>query len=193
MRAANTASAIRDGLPRDVVESIRQGRNLNPAADGAARASADAARAVAGLPPLQGGSMPLLSNVPADSRVSVVGVYEAAITTSATTAGANRIGGIRINVMPGNKPIVLVLTSYEPVRWTINAGTRKIAAILLSGYNESSVTGQGNAQVLKIGSTHAYKMDSSEYARLKQDVGRYVANPIQSFQGGYKGQEFSVN
>jgi hypothetical protein len=179
VRAANTASAIRNGLPRDVVESIRQGRGPN-SAQGAA----------AGLP--APGVKPLLTDVPADAKVSFIGVYEAASTTPAT-GGGNRTGGIRVNVAPGSTPLVLVLTSYEPVRWTINSSNRKISAILLSGNAQSSVISPGNPQVLKIGSAYAYKMDSHEYTRVKQDVARYVSNPVQSFQGGYKGQDFSVN
>jgi hypothetical protein len=179
VRAMNTAAAIRDGLPRDVVEAIRQGRGPN-SAQGAA----------AGLP--APGAKPLLADVPADAKVSFIGVYEAA-STSPSASGGNRTGGIRVNVTPGNTPLVLVLTSYEPVRWTINSANRKISAILLSGNAQSSVISPGNPQVLKIGSAYAYKMDSQEYARVKQDIARYVSNPVQSFQGGYKGQDFSVN
>jgi hypothetical protein len=178
VRAMNTASAIRDGLPRDVVEAIRQGRGPNSTQGGAA-----------GLP--APGFKPLLTDVPADAKVSFIGVYEAASTSP--SSGGNRTGGIRVNVTPGSTPLVLVLTSYEPVRWNINSGNRKISAILLSGNAQSSVISPGNPQVLKIGSAYAYKMDSQEYARVKQDIARYVSNPVQSFQGGYKGQDFSVN
>ena len=173
VRAMNTASAIRDGLPRDVVEAIRQGRGPN--------SSKDAAIAAAGV-------KPLLTDVPANAKVSVIGVYEGTQSTP-----GSRTGSVRVNVTPGNTPLVLVLSSYEPVRWTVNTGGRKISAILLSSYGESSVISPGALQILKIGSTYAYKMDSPEYGKLKQDVARYVANPVQSFQGSYKGQDFSVN
>jgi hypothetical protein len=134
---------------------------------------------------------PMLTDVPANAKVSIIGVYEAAVTTSAR--GGNRIGGVRVNVMPGNTPLVLVLTSYEPVRWTINSGNRKISAILLSGNAESSVGNPGHTQVIKIGSAYAYEMNSAGYLRIKQELARYVSNPVQVFQGGYKGQDFSVN
>jgi hypothetical protein len=137
------------------------------------------------------GARPLLADVSPDAKVSFIGVYEAASTTP-MPSGA-RIGGIRVNVMPGSTPLVLVLTSYEPVRWTINSGNRKISAILLSGNEQSSVINPGGAQVVKIGSSYAYKMDGPGYASLKQAVARYVSNPVQAFQGGYKGQDFSVN
>ena len=137
------------------------------------------------------GAKPLLTDVSPDAKVSFIGVYEASSTTP-MPSGA-RIGGIRVNVMPGSTPLVLVLTSYEPVRWTINSGNRKISAILLSGNEQSSVISPGGAQIVKIGSSYAYKMDGPGYASVKQAVARYVSNPVQAFQGGYKGQDFSVN
>jgi hypothetical protein len=88
--------------------------------------------------------------------------------------------------------VVLALSSYEPVTWVINSNKRKISAILLSGYYESSVVGHGNTQVLKIGGKYAYKIDSPEYLHLKQDIARYVSNPVQSFQGRYTAREFMV-
>ena len=32
-----------------------------------------------------------------------------------------------------------------------------------------------------------------DYEPLKRDIARYVPNPVQSFQGSYRGQTFSVN
>jgi hypothetical protein len=178
VRAMNTAAAIRDGLPRDVVEAIRQGRGPNSYA------------AAPSMPAVK----PMLANVPENAKVSVIGVYEAEGATRRTGGGSggNRSGSIRINLAPGNTPLILALSSYEPITWVINSNGRKIHTILVSGYYESTVVGQGSAQVLKIGSTHAYKMDSPEYMKLKQDIARYVSNPVQTFQGGYKGREFLV-
>lgn len=136
---------------------------------------------------------PLLDNVPEDARLSVIGVYEPEVSTVRSGGGGNKTGNIKVNVGPGKTPVVLALSSYEPVTWVIsNSSGRKISAILLSGYYESTVAGQGNAQVLKIGRTHAYSMDGPDYVRLKQDLARYVSNPVTSFQGGYKGREFMV-
>jgi hypothetical protein len=175
VRAMNTASAIRDGLPRDVVERIRRGSGSGVASDAAAQAAANAAPAAARL-------QPMLTDVPANARVAFVGVYEP----------EPRGGSVRINVAQDSLPLVLVLSSYESVNWVINPGGRKIAAVLVSGYKPSTVTGQGKADVLRVGSRYAYKLDSSEYLNLKTDVARYINNPIQSFQGAYKGQAFEV-
>jgi hypothetical protein len=176
VRAANAAAGIRDGLPRETIDAIRRGSNLT------------------GGTPLPLSKNPLLTDIPANAKTSVIGVYEGASASSSSGSGSppRGTGQVRINVQPGATPLVLVLSSYEPVNWIINSNGRKISAILMSSYHESKVTGAQNVQVLKMGSRHAYKMDSREYELLKQDISRYVSNPVQSFQGSYKGQDFSV-
>lgn len=172
VRAANAASAMRDGLPRDVVERIRNG-----------------SAAGAGAPTIT----PMLANVPANAEVAVIGVYQPRQDSRATTAQRSP-GGIRVAIGTGTRPLVLVLSSYEPVRWQLqNPGGRRISAILLSGYHESTVAGHSGANVLKIGSNYAYKLDSNQYVQLKQAVSRYVANPVRTFQGAYEASEFSVS
>ncbi len=173
VRAMNVASAIRDGLPRDVIESIRKGTQGSGQRQGPA-------------------GTPLLTDVPSNARVVALGVYEGT-TSSPNASGGRRPGSVRINVLPGSAPLVLVLTSYEPVNWLVSTNGRKISKILVSGYYDSNVIGTDGTPVIKIGNKHAYKMDSNEYALLKQDVARYLSNPIQLFQGSYTGREFSVN
>jgi hypothetical protein len=181
VRAMNAAAAIRAGLPREVVEAIRRG---------------DSAGAVGSAAPFPPGTRAMLTDVPANARVLVVGVYEGASASGAPSVagpgGRRSPGSVRINVQPGSTPVVLVLASYESVRWVINNNGRKISAILMSGYEQSSVTGGDTSKVLRIGSRYAYKIDSNEYNQLKQDIARYVSNPVTTFQGSYKGQDFSV-
>lgn len=174
VRAANVRAAIRDGLPRETIEALRRG---------------DHPRAVAAdsySPPPQV-HKPIL-DIPADARVAMLGVYQAA----GSSQRASRTGPIFVNVAPGDKPIVLVLSSYEAVTWMIQPGSRKIAAVLLSGYTPSTVSGQGSAQVLRIGSRHAYKIESREFQELRRDLARYVGNATPVFQGAYEGREFQV-
>ncbi|MGQ3055461.1 MAG: hypothetical protein ACT6S0_27035 [Roseateles sp.] len=135
---------------------------------------------------------PLLTHVPQDAQVAVVGVYEAKGRARGAEAG-RALNVVRVNVMPASTSLVLVLSSYEPVRWVIQNSGRKISAILISGYHPSEALGAGTAPILKIGSTFAYKMESAEYEKLKKDVRRYVSNPVRSFQGSYTGQDFSVS
>ncbi|APW39835.1 hypothetical protein RD110_23705 [Rhodoferax koreense] len=166
------------------------------AAEAAARAAVEAAdkaatasgapltmRIPSGAPP---SPMPLLSRVPAQAQVAIVGVYE----------GSNhRVPGgapVRIFVPPSSIPLVLVLSSYESVQWLVQNSGRPISAVLLSGYSPSTVLGAGDAPVLRIGSAYAYQLNGANYAQLKQDVARYVPNRVDSFQGLYQGKEFSI-
>ncbi|MDM0109694.1 WD40 repeat domain-containing protein [Variovorax sp. J22R24] len=138
------------------------------------------------------GPAAMLTHVPPNAQVDAIGVYES--KAGVHGAGAGRTAGpVRVTVMPSSTPLVLVLASYEPVRWMIeNPGNRKISAVLVSGYHDSTVFGAGGAQVLKIGAGYAYKIDSPEYRELKASVARYVSNPIRIFQGTYSGQTFTV-
>lgn len=167
--------AMRSGQPRGAVDAIRRGRSATAAAAPAAPAT-----------------KPLLPEVSTHARVSVVGVHDSA-ASSRVAGGSWRPGGVTVNVQPGATPLVLVLSSQEPVKWLVHTNGRKIEAVLISGDQESSVYGTGDTRVLKIGPRAVYKMDSPDYEPLKRDIARYVANPVQSFQGSYRGQTFSVN
>lgn len=128
-------------------------------------------------------------DVPADATIAMLGVYQ---PKGGNVGGRRTAAPITVRVGPGSKPIVLVLASYEAVTWMIQPGSRKIAAVLLSGYTPSSVHGQGPAQVVRIGSRYAYKFDSPEFQELRRDVARYVGNTTPVFQGGYEGSDFQV-
>lgn len=179
VRAMNTQSALRDGLPPEAVEAIRRGQmpmapsRIIPSA--AAPAAPPAGKTILEVPP--------------DAHIAMVGVYQAA----GSAQSSSRTGNVSITVAPGSAPIVLVLSSYEAVNWTIHPGGRKIAAVLVSGYKPSNVSGQGAAQVLRIGSTYAYRIDSPGFSVLRREVERYVGRATPVFQGGYEGSQFMVN
>ena len=134
------------------------------------------------------------SRVSANALVSAIGVYEGVTATGSPSPIQSHVPGeISVRIRPGSRPLVLVLSSYEPVRWTLNnPADRKIEAILLSGYHPSTVVGVQNVPVIRMGSTYAYELASPAYARLKQEIGKYVANPVDTFQGSYRGREFEV-
>lgn len=178
VRAANAAAAIRDGLPRDVIDDIRHGRSRSN--------QATTTVVLPGKPAPE----PMLKGVPSQARLHMIGVYEGVAEKGREAIRTAR--PVVVSVMPGNTPLVLSLSSYEAVRWRIvNPSNRPIAAVLLSGYTPSTV--EGSAPVTRIGSKYAYKLDSREYVTLKDDIAHYVANPVSSFQGAYSGQRFDIN
>jgi hypothetical protein len=136
-------------------------------------------------PPLVGKTV---LSVPADAKVAMLGVYQAAGSSKSPTHSGN----VTVLVGPGKEPLVLVLSSYEKVNWMVQAGNRKIAAVLLSGYNPSTVYGQGQAEVVRIGGRHAYKIDSPDFQELRREVARYVGPATPVFQGSYEGSLFQV-
>lgn len=183
VRAANVVAGMRDGLSREVIERIRAGTNHT------------ASTTLAGS--VKPGSHAMLTDVPADAEVAVIGVYQGRQVQgrplSTSSPSSRQSGSVNVTISGGGAPLVLVLSSYESVHWNVqNTGGRKIAAILLSSYHDSRVVGAANVKTLKIGSQCAYKLSSPQYNLLKTEIGRYVVNPVRSFQGSYEAADFSV-
>lgn len=146
---------------------------------------AQAAAAIANTP---------IAKAAADAQVEGVGVYQGvAIQSGSRASDGRRMGAVDVRVRPSARPIVLVLSSYEAVRWNVivEPGAR-LATVLLSSYGASQVVGAGGARVVQMGTTHAYKMGSSEYDALNQDVKKWTGKGMGIFQGRYEGSTFSV-
>ena len=138
-------------------------------------------------------SSSVITDLAKGARVEAVGVYEGVGGEHQTGSSNRQAGAVMVHVKPSAQPIVLVLSSYEPVRWILlpESGA-KIAAILLSGYYQSSVVGGGNARILSMGKAHAYKVNSPEYVALNMETMRYTGKNIDVFQGRYDGASFDV-
>lgn len=127
-----------------------------------------------------------------DADVEAVGVYE-------STGGSHgpgkpsKPGTVSVRVQRSRNPLVLVLTSYEPVNWEIETDPgARIAAILLGGYNPSRVSGLAGVRQIDIGRVHAYQQGDSGYGALEAAVARRTGKRIKSFQGRYSGESFVV-
>ena len=123
-----------------------------------------------------------------DASVQAVGVYQ-----GKKTGDSKSKPFIQVRVRPSSKPIVLVLSSYQAVRWVLipERGAR-IGVVLVSGYESSDVMGAGQARTIRLGSNYAYERSSSEYARLDEKVQKFLGQRIGTFQGLYEGENFSV-
>jgi len=127
-----------------------------------------------------------------DAQIEAVGVYEGAGGTHAS-GKQSQAGTVEITIRSSSIPIVLVLSSYEPVRWRLTPEPgAKIAAVLVSSYRASEVEGAGSARVIVIGNIHAYKNGTSEFNDLERQVFRLTGKHISLFQGAYNGVSFSV-
>ncbi|MCY1561985.1 hypothetical protein D9M68_993130 [compost metagenome] len=88
---------------------------------------------------------------------------------------------------------MLVLTSYEPVKWKlVRESGAPLLAVLVSGYHKSDVSGAGAARVLDLGRSYAYTRESREYNELNRGVLRRAGKSIDLFQGRYEGSSFEV-
>lgn len=127
-----------------------------------------------------------------DAEVEGVGVYEGGGAKHGI--GQKTVPGVvEVRVRRSARPIALVLSSYEPVRWTIvTEPGAKISAVLLSGYYESTVVGAGSARIYQIGQDYAYAQQSPEYAKLQRTVMTWTGKKMTIFQGRYAGSNFSV-
>lgn len=126
------------------------------------------------------------------AQIEGVGVYEGQGAPRGVGM-ARQPGTVEVRVRRSARPIALVLSSYEPVRWFIvsESGAR-LAAVLISGYHESTVVGAGSAPVYQIGQTHAYQFEGAGFAELQRSVMRWTGRPMATFQGRYQGGNFAV-
>lgn len=75
----------------------------------------------------------------ATPEVHAVGVYEATCDPRVAPRFPN---SLRVQVQTTNKrPVILVLSAYEPVRWEINAPSGAVAQVIVSGYHKQTVLG----------------------------------------------------
>ncbi|MDQ3038761.1 MAG: hypothetical protein M3R16_03005 [Pseudomonadota bacterium] len=183
----------------------REGATLPPelAAIAARAKAAPSVRAAIGarVPPARSVPVPPLYPGPVGTLarkadVEAIGVYEgtASLASSATARGSSaRTGTVHVRVRRSARPVILVLSAYDPVRWhiAIDPGAT-LAAVLSSGYHPSEITGAGNARVYKIGRHYAYKRSNEGFANLDNEVARWTGKRIGVFQGEYTGSSFSV-
>lgn len=196
MRAASTLDDPTIALRREAIERTIRESNASPAeaaklrqwaADIEARSSSRNAAVPA--PRANAGG---ILRVPADADVRAVGVYEAA-DGSHGVGKARKAGSVRVFVSRSKRPIVLVLSSYEPVNWIVQLHDgAKVSNILLSSYHGSQAFGAVGARIESIGTQHAYKRGSSDFEALDAQVERFTGKRIGSFQGAYSGTSFSL-
>ncbi len=125
----------------------------------------------------------------------VIGVYE----------GQSSVGvdekEIVVNVSDDSRPIVLALTAYDRTLWKVSLGGEvKLTKVILAGYHAQRVSGIPPETPIE-----TYTYDPSPCDRCRQGAKyfySYQGPPAQlkeitglevtSFQGGYKGTEFSI-
>jgi hypothetical protein len=165
-------------------QRIQQERN---AIQVAAREGFQLDRIVNGIPVASG---PMLEAA-RDATVEAVGVYESA-HGSHGIGKPSVPGPVTVTLRRSDKPIVLVLSSYEPVLWSIvGARSANLKAVLLGGYSPSTVAGEEGVRVTQIGRLYAYERGSG-FEALQREVITRTGKGIDTFQGTYSGTSFVV-
>ena len=131
------------------------------------------------------------------AQVVAVSVYEAVASQPPGSPGSPGLPGVpgpvTVLVRPALRPVVLVLSSHQTVRWQVEVlPGAELAAVLLSGYGESTVDGVGDALVSPIGGFYAFKRGSAEFKHLEDEVLRCTGRTIEDFQSVYAGDSFEV-
>lgn len=133
-------------------------------------------------------------------ELHVISVYEA---RSDHSGGYHPTGLVEVKVERQEKPIILALSSYEPVHWnvTLSPGV-KVEYIILNGYHQQSISGVDGVPVDKYihkgirsrPGHFAYKWQNTlDYKPLLvQRLEQYTRTKLTSFQGCYRGTSFQL-
>jgi hypothetical protein len=133
----------------------------------------------------------LSTRVPRGARVEAVSVYEA--VAMRVPSEPRTEGPVKVLVRTTQRPVVLVLSSHQAVAWEIAvAPGATLAAVLVSGYGASTVSGAGDASVSSIGGFYAFKRGSAEFKHLETEVMRCTGRRIEVFESQYAGNSFEV-
>ena len=142
------------------------------------------------------------SQVVQDVDLVLIGIYEA---DSGHGPGYHPTYPANVTINNGgNKPITLVLSSYEPVRWNITADQNvEIREIILVGYHTHEFTGVGSSLVTDksggnrgefepCGYSYPYNGQGCDTDSLIEQVEDYTGLSLSVFSGVYRASDFTV-
>jgi hypothetical protein len=165
--------------------------------------------------PLATGRAPVPKMPVAEFEVHAVGVYEGTLLGGAERGlPMHPTGNVTVKVnRPATRPVVLVLTSYEPVEWKIEAPKGAVVRVITSGYYNQQVVGLDKDVPVAASSFvgndkeyfYAYKQaeplgardderkeTQKNYEKLERIVKERTKREIKSFQGAYTGASFEI-
>jgi hypothetical protein len=131
-------------------------------------------------------------------ELHLIGVYEADPNHSGNQRSP---GTISVNINRQNQPIILALSSYEPVTWKLNVQPGVIIEkIILNGYYDQNIIGvsgipieeysqEGTHQTLGNFPYQWNSVSSTMVNQLQQKTGLEIT----SFKGCYRGTDFKID
>jgi hypothetical protein len=137
-----------------------------------------------------------------DQELHLISVYEANANHS---YGNHPTGIAEVKITRQDKPIVLALSSYEPVKWQLQlAPGVQIEKIILNGYHDQQIAGVSGIPVEEYSyqdtgnylGNFPYRWESSSDSAtdpgLVSQLNQLTGTPLTSFQGCYRGTEFKI-
>jgi hypothetical protein len=133
-------------------------------------------------------------------QIEAIGVYEGSLPNNRTRAGGEKIAGyVDVTISKTDLPVKLVLSSYEPVIWSLHISSdARLSEIYLSGSKDSRLQGAQRIMVSHIGDAFAYEdpnVSRSRYghvSNLTNLVKQKTGCNITKFQGAYQGSNFYI-
>jgi hypothetical protein len=128
----------------------------------------------------------MLGNIPPNAQIEAIGVYETKDRSPS---------GIDVIIKKSNRPILLMLSGSEPVRWNlIKEPGANLAGVIAAGTQLPQVTGAGNSKtvIMKGNKYYPYEKKGAAYDGLNDDSIMWTGKPIDKFQGVYGGTAFVV-
>ncbi|HAN74013.1 MAG TPA: hypothetical protein DCQ63_06780 [Planktothrix sp. UBA8402] len=131
-------------------------------------------------------------------ELHLIGVYEA---NPNHNGNAHASGTVSVNINRQNQPIILALSSYEPITWKLNIKPGVIIEkIILNGYYDQNIIGvsgipiqeysqEGTHQTLGNFPYQWNSVSSTLINQLQQQTGLKIT----SFQGCYRGTDFKID
>ncbi|MGB3405264.1 MAG: hypothetical protein WBA77_21450 [Microcoleaceae cyanobacterium] len=137
-----------------------------------------------------------------DQELHLISVYEA---NSNHSHGNHPTGMAEVKITRQDKPIVLALSSYEPVKWQLKiAPGVQIEKIILNGYHDQQISGISGVPVEEYSyqdtgnylGNFPYRWEnisnSSSSPGLVNQLNQLTGTPLTSFQGCYRGTQFKI-
>jgi len=155
-------------------------------------------------PPVQSGRAQTAQSdlAVAGADVHAVGVYEGTVPAhSERPKGGHPLGTVDVTVAVRDRPIILILTAYNPVHWRIGiAPGVQVMQVFTQGYYAPMVSGvPENVPVV----SRSYEVDRSwfrlsgprpdEVLAFSDQVRAATGSGVQTVQYAYRGQGFSVD
>lgn len=137
-----------------------------------------------------------------NKQLHLIGVYEA---RSDHRGGIHPTGTVDVKIERQNQPMILALSSYEPVQWNVTLGPGvNLEKIIINGYHDQKVSGVSGIPIEEFSyegtgnyfGKFAYKWDkfspNSDTSSLVTELEKFTNTYLTSFQGCYRGTSFTI-